>query len=71
MTLGRDEATMVRNGQQPTEKQAVLRQTKLEAPPDNSDIFNASTPLQLVGRFPMPWATGWRSPTTSTSSAWR
>ncbi len=46
VTLGRDEATMVRNGQQPTEKQAVLRQTKLDAPPDNSDILNASTPLQ-------------------------
>ncbi len=46
VTLGRDEATMVRNGRPPTEKQAVLRQTKLEAPADNSDIFNADTPLR-------------------------
>ncbi len=46
VTLGRDEATLVRNGRPPTEKQAVLPPTELATPANDSDLFNAATPLR-------------------------
>jgi hypothetical protein len=46
VTLGRDEATLVRNGRPPTDKQAVLPATALVAPVNDGDLFNAATSLR-------------------------